>query len=64
MAYRSFQARDRIGAAAGAYAMAMLTPHLSCICNLRRNSPQCWILNSLKEARDQTRALTETRSGP
>ena len=33
---------------------------LSCICNLHHNSQQCWILNPLIEARDQTHVLMDT----
>jgi len=37
-----------------AYARATATPDLSCICDLHHSSWQCWILNPLSEARDQT----------
>ena len=44
-AYRSFQARGRIRAAAARLQLtATATPDLSCICNLRHSSPQRWIL--------------------
>ena len=37
-----------------AFATATATPDPSHICNLHRSSWQCWILNPLSEARDQT----------
>ena len=40
-----------------AYASAMAMPELSHICNLCHSLLQCWILNSLSEARDQTHNL-------
>ena len=36
------------------YATATATWDLSQVCNLHHSSRQCWILNSLSEARDQT----------
>ena len=32
-------------------------PDLSCVCDLRHSSQQCWILNPLSEARDRTSNL-------
>ena len=40
-----------------AYTTATAVPDLSCICDLHHSSWQCWILNPLSEARDQTRNL-------
>ena len=44
-----------------AYATAVVD--LSHICNLYHNLWQCWILNSLSQARDRPRILTDARSG-
>ena len=41
-----------------AYATAMQDPSL--ICNLQHNSQQCWILNPLSKAREQTHILMDT----
>ena len=41
-----------------AYATATATPDLSHICNLYHSLQQCWIVNLLNEARDQTHILT------
>ena len=38
-------------------ATATATPDLSRICDLHHSSRQCWILNPLSKARDQTRIL-------
>ena len=43
-----------------AYATATATSDLSCVCDLHHSSWQCWILNPLSEARDQTRILMVT----
>ena len=43
-----------------AYATAMAIPDLSCICDLRCSLWQCWILNPLSKARDQTIIFTDT----
>ena len=40
-----------------AFTIATATPDLSHICSLRHSSQQCWILNPLSEARDQTHNL-------
>ena len=37
-----------------AYATATATLDLSHVCNLFHSSQQCWILNALRKARDQT----------
>ena len=37
-----------------AYATATATLDLNCICDLHHSLQQCWILNLLSEARDQT----------
>ena len=52
-----------MGAAVPAYVTAMVTPDPSCICDLRCSLRQRRIPNSLSEARDRTRILTETMSG-
>ena len=39
---------------------ATAMPDLSHICDLHYSSWQCWILNSLKEARDRTHVLMDT----
>ena len=51
---RSSQARGWIRAAAAGLPTATATPNLSCIYDLHRSLQQCWILNPLSEARDQT----------
>ena len=61
-AYGNSQPTGPIGATAEAYATAIPDP--SCIFSLYHSSQQCWILNSLREARDQTHILTETNLGP
>ena len=43
-----------------AYTTATATWDLSHKCNLHHSSQQCWILNPLSEARDQTRSLVDT----
>ena len=58
-AYGSSQARGWMGAAAAWIDMQ----DLSCICHLHHSIQQCWTLNPLSEARDQTHILTETMSG-
>ena len=47
-----------------AYTTATATQDPSCICNLLRSLWQPGIFNPLSKARDQTRILTETTSGP
>ena len=47
-----------------AYTTAIATPDLSRIYKLQRSLQQHWILNPLREARDQTYILTETMLGP
>ena len=47
-----------------AYATARATQDPSHICDLRCSLWQCWIVNSLSEARDQTHILTENTLGP
>ena len=63
-AHGSSWTRSQVGAAAGAYTTATVTLDLSPICNLHQSLQQLRILNPLSEARDQTRILTETMSGP
>ena len=43
-----------------AYATATATQDLSYVCDLHHSSWQCWILNPLKEARDQICILIDT----
>ena len=64
VAYGSSHARGSIGAAAAAYATAMVILDLRCICDVLGSLRQHWILNPPKEARDQTSILTETMLGP
>ena len=59
-AYGSFRARGQIRAAAASLTTGTATHILSCICNLHHSSQQCWILNSLSEARDRTCLLMDT----
>ena len=40
-----------------AYTIATAMPDPSCICDLHHSSRQCWTLNPLSEARDQTRMV-------
>ena len=47
-----------------AYATAVATLDLSCICNLHLNMRQHQILNPLSEARDGTLILMDTRWVP
>ena len=42
-----------------AYARATAMQDLSLVCNLHYSSWQCWILNSVKEARDWTHVLMD-----
>ena len=43
-----------------AYTTATARPDLSHICKLHHSSQQCWILNPLSMARDQTHILVDT----
>ena len=63
-AYESSQARDRIRAAAVAYASVTATLNPSCVCDLHRSLRQLWTLNTLNKAEDQAGILTKTTSGP
>ena len=54
VAYGSSWAKWWIRAAVETYATATAMPDLSCICGLCHSFWQCWILNPLSEARDQT----------
>ena len=60
MAYRSFQARGGVEAAAEVYAIAIAMRDLSHICNLHHSSCQCWILNPLSGTRDRICILMDT----
>jgi len=42
-----------------AYATATAASDLSCICSLCCSLRQCWVLNPLNEAKDQTCILTD-----
>ena len=55
MVYEGTQARAWIGAVA-----ATAAPDPSHICDLHHNSWQCWILNTMSEARDWTCILMDT----
>ena len=63
-AYESSQARDQIGAAAEGCSTARAIPDPSLIYDLCHSLQQHLILNPLGKARDQTRILTKTMSGP
>jgi len=52
VAYGCFWARGQTGSAAAAYATALATLDLSCLCDLCHNLQQCWILNPLSKATD------------
>ena len=43
-----------------AYATAIATQDPNCVCDLHHSSWQCWILNPLIEARDQSHILIDT----
>ena len=61
MVYGGSQVRGRIRAtAAGLYSTAAATWDPSHTCELHRGSQQCWILNLLNEAKDQTHILMDT----
>ena len=50
---------QQLQAYATATATATATPDLSCICNIHHSLWQHWILNPLREARDQIGSLTD-----
>ena len=54
--------RGRTGAAAAGIHRSHSNTDPSCICNLCCSLRQCWTLNPLSEARDQTHILMETVS--
>ena len=60
VAYGRSQAKYRIRGAAEVYSTATATLDLCCLCNLRLNLWQCWILNPLSKGSYQTWILTET----
>ena len=57
VAYGNSQARGRMGTKLLAYPTATTTWHLSHVCDLHHNSPQCQILKPLNEAGNQTHIL-------
>ena len=59
-AYGSFQNRGWIRAAVAAYTTNTAIQDPSSICNQHHCSQQCWILNPMSGARDQTPALMDT----
>ena len=59
-AYRSLQAGVESELQLPAYTAATAPPDLSLIRDLWHSLWQCWILNPLREARDQTRILMDT----
>ena len=59
-----FLCRGQTGATAAVYTTATETQDSSCICDLHCSLWQWQILDSLSEARDQTRIITETMLGP
>ena len=52
----------KLGLQLPAYTTATATWDLSCVCGLHHSLWQCWILNPLSEARDQTCTLMDTIS--
>ena len=54
MAYGGSQPRSLIETTVTGYTTATATQDLSCIFSLHHSSWQCWILNPLSKARDQT----------
>ena len=46
-----------------AYTTAIAKPDLNHICDLHHSLLQCWTLNPLSKARDQTHILMDTVSG-
>ena len=63
-AYGRFLAGVQVELQLPAYTTTTVTPDQSHIYNVRHSLQQCWILNLLSQARDQTRILTQTMSGP
>ena len=59
-AYASSWVRRKWELQLWAYTTATATPEPSHICELRHNVWQCWILNSLSKARDQTCLFMDT----
>ena len=55
--YGGSQARDLMGAVAASLHQSHSNADPSRVCNLHHSSPQCWILNPLREARDRARNL-------
>ena len=60
MVYGNSQVELELQLLAYTTATATTMPDLSCICDLHCSSGQCWILNALSEARDQTCILMVT----
>ena len=60
MAYGGSHTKVQLELQLLAHTTAKATPALSHICNLHHSSWQCWILNPLSKARDQTRILVNT----
>ena len=58
--YGVSQARGLIGAVAAGLHRVTAMPDASCVGNLHNSSQQCWILNPLSEAKDQTHILMDT----
>ena len=59
MAYGSSQDRGQIGAVSAGLCHSHSNIDLNCTCHLQHRSQQCWILNPLSEARDQTCILMD-----
>ena len=53
-----------MGVTAEAYTTATATPGQSHICDLHRSLWKHWILNLPRKAKDRTRILRETMTGP
>ena len=50
----------RLGVELELYTTATATQYLSHVCDQHHSSQQCWVLNPLSEARDQTCILMDT----
>ena len=58
--YGGSQARGRIRAVATRLHQSHSNADPSCVCNLHHSSQQCWILNPMNKARDQTFTFMDT----
>ena len=60
VAYGISQAREQIRATAATYTTNTAIQYLIHTCELYHSSGQCWILNPLRETRDQIQVLMDT----